>query len=140
MPLPDGIVPLALVPGVRPICSSPEKLRPASRKPHTLSHIAWGGNPHDFSPTIQVNGQLSALFLIARPIWLPQGETMTSGLLMNQASFGAVDSIWEALPRPARYYREIYEQNQHRIYSICFLMTGNELEAVELTHNVFHRI
>ena len=69
----------------------------------------------------------------------PQGETMTSGLLMNQASFGAVDSIWEALPRPARYYREIYEQNQHRIYSICFLMTGNELEAEELTHNVFHR-
>ena len=92
-----------------------------------------------FSPTIQVNGQLTALFLIARPIWLPQGETMTSGLLMNQASFGAVDSIWEALPRPARYYREIYEQNQHRIYSICFLMTGNELEAEELTHNVFHR-
>jgi len=64
---------------------------------------------------------------------------MTSGLLMNQASFGAVDSIWEALPRPARYYREIYEQNQQRIYSICFLMTGNELEAEELTHNVFHR-
>src|SRR5437870_2209214 len=96
------------------------------------------GNPKR-DATILLNGQLSALFLIARTIWLPQGETMTSGLLMNQASFGAVDSIWEALPRPARYYREIYEQNQHRIYSICFLMTGNELEAEELTHNVFHR-
>ena len=64
---------------------------------------------------------------------------MTSGLLMNQASFGAVDSIWEALPRPARYYREIYEQNHHHVYSLCFWMTGNELEAEELTHNVFHR-
>ena len=64
---------------------------------------------------------------------------MTSGLLMNQASFDAIDSMWEALPRPARYYREIYEQNRHHIYSLCFWMTGSELEADDLTHNIFHR-
>ena len=100
--------------------------------PHLEIHIA-------FRPHTAGNGELSALFLISSTNLAPQGETMTSGLLMNQASFGTVDSIWEALPRPARYYREIYEQNRHHIYSLCFWMTGSELEAEELTHNVFHR-
>lgn len=36
-------------------------------------------------------------------------------------------------------YREIYEQNRHRVYSLSFLMTDNELVAEELMIQTFSR-
>ena len=45
-----------------------------------------------------------------------------------------------ALPqRIARTYREVYEQNRHRIYALAFWMTDNELAAEELMTNAFCR-
>jgi RNA polymerase sigma-70 factor, ECF subfamily len=36
-------------------------------------------------------------------------------------------------------YNRIYEENRHRIYSLAFWMTDNELTAEELSSNVFLR-
>lgn len=36
-------------------------------------------------------------------------------------------------------YQEAYEQNRHRIYSLAFWITDNELEAEELMKNTFYR-
>ncbi len=36
-------------------------------------------------------------------------------------------------------YERIYEANQHRIYSLAFWMTDNELTAEELSHRAFLR-
>ncbi len=36
-------------------------------------------------------------------------------------------------------FQEIYNQNRHRIYSLSFWMTDNELTAEELTERVFQR-
>lgn len=35
--------------------------------------------------------------------------------------------------------RQVYEKNRHRIYSLCFWMTDNELLAEELATRVFRR-
>jgi RNA polymerase sigma-70 factor (ECF subfamily) len=40
---------------------------------------------------------------------------------------------------PAGKAKEIYEQSKHRIYSIAFWMTDNELEAEELCASIFRR-
>jgi len=37
------------------------------------------------------------------------------------------------------HYREIYEENRDRIYSLAFRMTNHELAAETLTINVFYR-
>jgi RNA polymerase sigma-70 factor, ECF subfamily len=36
-------------------------------------------------------------------------------------------------------YNRIYEENRHRVYSLAFWMTDNELQAEELAGNVFLR-
>lgn len=36
-------------------------------------------------------------------------------------------------------YQEVFEQNRHRIYSLAFWMTDNELMAEEISGNVFLR-
>lgn len=36
-------------------------------------------------------------------------------------------------------YHESYEQNRHRVYSLAFWITDNELEAEELMKNSFYR-
>ncbi|HWR36856.1 MAG TPA: sigma factor-like helix-turn-helix DNA-binding protein [Clostridia bacterium] len=36
-------------------------------------------------------------------------------------------------------YQEIYEQNRHRVYSLAFWMTDNELAAEELLDSTFRR-
>ena len=36
-------------------------------------------------------------------------------------------------------YRAAYEQNRHRVYSLAFWMTDNELEAEQLLGNTFRR-
>lgn len=36
-------------------------------------------------------------------------------------------------------YQEVYEQNRHRIYSLAFWITDNELEAEELMKNSLYR-
>src|SRR5215467_15854754 len=36
-------------------------------------------------------------------------------------------------------YNRIYEENRHRVYSLAFWMTDNELTAEELATNVFLR-
>jgi RNA polymerase sigma-70 factor (ECF subfamily) len=40
----------------------------------------------------------------------------------------------------ATAYRDIYEQNRHRIYALAFWMTDNELAAEELMTNTFCRV
>jgi|SRR5271157_6515524 len=39
----------------------------------------------------------------------------------------------------AKTYRDVYEQNRHRIYALAFWMTDNELAAEELMTNTFCR-
>ena len=39
----------------------------------------------------------------------------------------------------ASHYRETYERNRHRIYSLAFWMTDSELEADEVTGDTFRR-
>jgi RNA polymerase sigma-70 factor (ECF subfamily) len=43
------------------------------------------------------------------------------------------------LKSEAQEYREIYDLNRHRVYSLSFLMTDNELAAEELMIQSFHR-
>lgn len=37
-------------------------------------------------------------------------------------------------------YRDVYESNRHRIFALSFWMTDNEIEAEQLTANVFLRV
>ena len=36
-------------------------------------------------------------------------------------------------------YQEVYQENRHRLYSLAFWVTDNELEAEELMQNSFYR-
>lgn len=61
---------------------------------------------------------------------------MTSELVLNLwSSLGAVPSAELAQPE----CREVYEQNRHRLYSLAFWMTGNELRAEVLLERAFCR-
>jgi RNA polymerase sigma-70 factor, ECF subfamily len=42
-------------------------------------------------------------------------------------------------PRGATTYKQVYEQNRHRVYGLAFWMTDNELSAEELMTNAFCR-
>src|SRR5436853_5045976 len=44
-----------------------------------------------------------------------------------------------AASRTTTAYNEIYDENCHRIYSLAFWMTGNELVAEQLSANTFLR-
>ena len=49
-------------------------------------------------------------------------------------------AIAPAILQPAtNSYREVYEQNRHRIYSLAFWMTDNELSAEQLMTDTFIR-
>ena len=45
----------------------------------------------------------------------------------------------ETAPARLETYQEVYEQNCHRLYSLAFWMTDNEIAAEELMSNVFYR-
>jgi RNA polymerase sigma-70 factor (ECF subfamily) len=53
--------------------------------------------------------------------------------------FGYETYVPAALEPRTEISREIYEQNRHRIYSLAFWMTDNELAAEELMINTFCR-
>ncbi len=64
----------------------------------------------------------------------------THTLPQQQAKFtGLVDFLPASHAVPAGKVREIYEKSKHRVYSLAFWMTDNELEAEELCANVFGR-
>jgi len=50
---------------------------------------------------------------------------------------GFVDFLPATHVIPAGKAKDIYEQNKHRLYSLAFWMTDNELEAEELSATVF---
>ena len=53
-----------------------------------------------------------------------------------------VSGFATAISRPearARAYQEVFEENRHRLYSLAFYMSGNELVAEELMVNTFCR-
>jgi RNA polymerase sigma-70 factor, ECF subfamily len=52
---------------------------------------------------------------------------------------GFVDFLPVTHVIPAGKAKDIYEQNKHRVYSLAFWMTDNELEAEELSASVFCR-
>ena len=58
------------------------------------------------------------------------------------SNLGVMSNLGILIPaiesRTAEYNR-IYEENRHRIYSLAFWMTDNELQAEELAANVFLR-
>jgi RNA polymerase sigma-70 factor, ECF subfamily len=56
--------------------------------------------------------------------------------IIQQANFTGLTAY---LPVASADYREIYEENRDRIYSLAFWMTDNELAAEELLGNVFCR-
>src|SRR2546423_13482777 len=55
----------------------------------------------------------------------------------------AIDSLAPYIPvvesQTATSYNEIYNENCHRIYSLAFWMTDNELTAEQLSSNTFLR-
>ncbi|HTD23524.1 MAG TPA: hypothetical protein VK738_12775 [Terriglobales bacterium] len=64
----------------------------------------------------------------------------THTLSQQQAKLtGFVDFLPALHAVPAGKAKEIYEKNKHRVYSLAFWMTDNELEAEELCANVFGR-
>jgi RNA polymerase sigma-70 factor (ECF subfamily) len=53
---------------------------------------------------------------------------------------GFVDCLPATHVVPAERVKEVYEQNKHRIYSLAFWMTDNELEAEELSVSTFEKV
>jgi RNA polymerase sigma-70 factor, ECF subfamily len=61
--------------------------------------------------------------------------------IMQQADlFGFATYSLAALQDTVPDYRETYEQNRHRVYSLAFWMTDNELAAEEVMKNTFCRV
>jgi RNA polymerase sigma-70 factor, ECF subfamily len=56
-----------------------------------------------------------------------------------QAKLGGLSTYIPAAEERLEQYREIYQKNYHRIYSLAFRMTDNELVAEELVGSVFCR-
>src|SRR5205807_3049470 len=52
-------------------------------------------------------------------------------------SLASYASVFES--KIATLYHQIYDENCHRIYSLAFWMTGNELTAEQLSSNTFLR-
>lgn len=57
----------------------------------------------------------------------------------SAANVGGLTTYPPAAQEKLEQYREIYRNNYHRIYSLAFRMTNNELMAEELVGNVFRR-
>ncbi|MGC2695874.1 MAG: sigma factor-like helix-turn-helix DNA-binding protein [Candidatus Angelobacter sp.] len=61
---------------------------------------------------------------------------------MSSSSLSVVSNLGILLPAiesQTTQYSKIYSENCHRIYSLSFWMTDNELEAEQLSSNVFLR-
>jgi|SRR5450432_400028 RNA polymerase sigma-70 factor (ECF subfamily) len=56
-----------------------------------------------------------------------------------QGVIGNLGVVFSAVETQKANYREIYEENCHRIYSLSFWMTDNELVAEQLLNNIFLR-
>ena len=57
-----------------------------------------------------------------------------------EASLAAFPSIMEVVKAPtAERYKEVFQQNRDRIYSLAFWLTDNELTAEEISVRVFSR-
>lgn len=56
-----------------------------------------------------------------------------------QGVIGSFGAVYSAVDTQKANYREIYEENCHRIYSLSFWMTDNELVAEQLVNNTFLR-
>ena len=56
-----------------------------------------------------------------------------------QGVIGSFGAVYSAVDTQKANYREIYEENCHRIYSLSFWMTDNELVAEQLLNNTFLR-
>lgn len=59
---------------------------------------------------------------------------------LGEVNFPGFAGAVTAVPRrSARSYREVYEQNRHRIYALAFWLMDNELAAEELMTDTFCR-
>jgi len=56
-----------------------------------------------------------------------------------QGVIGSIGAVYSAVDTQKANYLEIYEENCHRIYSLGFWMTDNELVAEQLVNNTFLR-
>lgn len=56
-----------------------------------------------------------------------------------QSVIGNINLVFSAVETQKANYRKIYEENCHRIYSLSFWMTDNELVAEQLSNNTFLR-
>ena len=56
-----------------------------------------------------------------------------------QARLAGLSTFQPAAEEKLEQYQAIYSRNYHRIYSLSFRMTDNELVAEEVTGNVFRR-
>src|SRR5215470_516707 len=66
---------------------------------------------------------------------------MATQILPGQAKVaGLVDFFPATHVISAERLKEVYEDHKHRIYSLAFWMTDNELEAEELTASTFQRV
>src|SRR5436309_3479903 len=61
---------------------------------------------------------------------------MASGF---QGTISGLTSYTRTIATGRVQYAEIYQENCHRIYSLAFWMTGNELTAEQLSANTFLR-
>lgn len=64
---------------------------------------------------------------------------MTSEVLLNMRNSLGVGTAAVTIDVVHSQCREIYEQNRHRLYSLAFWMTGNELLAETLLERAFAR-
>jgi RNA polymerase sigma-70 factor, ECF subfamily len=58
---------------------------------------------------------------------------------VHEAHFPALVRIAKAETADLASYKTIYEQNRHRVYSLAFWMTDNEITAEEISSRVFTR-
>ena len=58
---------------------------------------------------------------------------------MKQLNLGFAQYLPTLFETKVDSYREIYELNRHRVYSLAFRMTDNELVAEELMTQTFSR-
>lgn len=69
---------------------------------------------------------------------LNTGDSMAS--IIQQAKLNGFAAILPGIAGGRlEQYQEIYQQNRHRIYSLAFWVTDNELAAEELMTNSFYR-
>src|SRR5512140_187908 len=67
-----------------------------------------------------------------------QGDSMAS--TFQQAKLAALAALAPSAAAGRKEdFQQVYEQNRHRIYSLSFWATDNELAAEELMTNAFYR-